>query len=79
MIDYRAVVRVLGDARDDVLKRFKSLGGNRDRWRRPDWEAMSEALTRAEDAREGLTGRAQSACTGELRASRRVLELALWP
>jgi hypothetical protein len=54
------------------------LGGNRDRWRRADRAAMADALTRAEDEREGMTGRVQCACTEEIRGVRRALELELW-
>jgi hypothetical protein len=76
MIEYRAVVRELDEARADVMARF---GGDRDRWARADREMMCDALTRCEDAREGLTGALQRAETARVRAIRRRLERELWP
>lgn len=63
------VVRELGDARDGVMARFRAAGGSLDRWRASDWDAMREAITREEDARE-LRG----ARTEGLRRVRRRLE-----
>ena len=75
MIQYRAVVRVLGEVRDEVLGRFSELGGNRDRWVRVDWGAMAHALTAAEDRLE--LGRGREALRLALRGARRELEAHL--
>ena len=76
LIEYRAVVRELDEARADVMARF---AGDRDRWARADREMMCDALTRCEDAREGLTGALQRAETARVRTIRRRLERELWP
>ena len=75
MIQYRAVVRVLGEVRDEVLGRFSKLGGNRDRWVRVDWSAMAHALTAAEDRLE--MGRGREGLRLDLRSARRELEAHL--
>lgn len=75
MIQYAGVVRVLGEVRDEVLGRFRELGGNRDRWVRVDWSAMAHALTAAEDRLE--LGRGRERLRLELRGARRELEAKL--
>ena len=75
MIQYAGVVRVLGEVRDEVLGRFRELGGNRDRWVRVDWSAMAHALTAAEDRLE--LGRGREKLRLELRGARRELEAKL--
>ena len=75
MIQYRAVVRVLGEVRDEVLGRFSKLGGNRDRWVRVDWSAMAHALTAAEDRLE--LGRGREGLRLDLRSARREREAHL--
>ena len=77
-MQYSHVVRELGESRDRVLGRFSALGGKRDRWARVDREAMSEALTRSEDAIE-IEGGKTAPLRAALKAARRRLELELWP
>jgi len=77
MIEYRGVVRELGRARDDVLGRFRAQGCDADRWERRDRVAMSEALTRVEDALE--LGHPRWAEREALRGVRRGLEVELEP
>ena len=65
-----------GDIRERVVARFRANGGDVQRWKRPDLEAMCDALTRVEDSVEG--GRMTEARLA-LRTTRRRLETVLWP
>jgi hypothetical protein len=79
MIEYRAVVRVLGEERSAVLGAFRAAGGSADRWKRPDQEAMCDALTRGEDRLEGARGSHAELERAAIRGVRRRLELELFP
>ena len=59
--------------RSEVMAGFKARGGSLDRWQRRDWEAMREAVTRAEDSLE-LARPRLTAAREALRGCRRELE-----
>jgi len=65
-----------GDIRERVVARFKAGGGDVQRWKRSDMEAMCDALVRVEDEMEG--GRMTTARMA-VRTTRRRLERVLWP
>lgn len=65
-----------GDIRERVVARFKANGGDVQRWKRPDMEAMCDALVRIEDEMEA--GK-MTAARMAVRTTRRRLERELWP
>jgi hypothetical protein len=81
MISYTQCTGALdGEALALALRVFKSHGGDRNRWRRSDREAMADALSRAEDFLEQeAKGRTPSEARNHLKVIRRKLEAELWP
>ena len=65
-------------ARAEVMRVFRALGGDIDRWKGPDRRAMVEALVRAEDATE-LAHPMKHTTRDALRAVRRDLECECYP
>jgi hypothetical protein len=65
-----------GDLRERLVARFKAAGGDVNRWKRADMEAMCDALVRIEDEME--SGK-MTVPRMALRTVRRQLERELWP
>ncbi len=73
MVSTATVLRAIaGDSW--IWARFRSSGGDIERWRRFDWLAMSDAITRAEDRLEGSRKSEDAKFSLSLRSCRRALE-----
>jgi hypothetical protein len=63
--------------RDEVARRFRSVGGDFGRWNRADLARLADAITATEDRLEQDAPRSRDRVA--LRDFRRRLEVALWP
>jgi hypothetical protein len=73
---YHQVTAQLGPQQDEVLVKFKGLGGQRDRWTKSDWQKMAAAITLAEDELEYRLAKSRSPGGVRLAKVRRKLELS---